>query len=197
MKYIVLALFVPLYSFAQTWNLSIGANNTNYIFTNSSGVNPTFIKPGSGIQFNLGYEKSLSKRFVYDAGLTYNQYNSVGDVQNIPFSYQTDFLGVSGGIGPKLEFRNDFTLILKARGAFQKMIHGNQFLQNHYEDLSDDDQFSKARLFVGFSLELEKKVNQNCFVYTQYQHLDTNTFGTSTLNFVPSTVSFGVKFQVK
>ncbi len=197
MKYILLALFVPLFSFAQTWNLSIGANNTNYIFTNSSGVNPTFIKPGSGLQFNLGYEKSLSKRFVYDAGLTYNQYNAVGDVQNIPFSYQTDFLGLSGGIGPKLEFRNDFTLILKARGAFQKMVNGNQFLQNHFVDLADDDQFSKARLFVGFSLELEKKVNQNCFVFTQYQHLDTNTFGTSTLNFVPSTVSFGVKFQVK
>jgi hypothetical protein len=188
---------MPLFSFAQTWNLSVGANITNFVFTNSSGNNPSFLKPSTGLQLNLGYEKSLSKRFVYDAGMIYNQYNSVGDVQNIPFSYATDFIGLSGGIGPKIEFKNDFTLILKARGAAQKMINGNQFLQNHYIDLADDDQFSKVRLFVGFSIELEKKVNQNCAVYTQYQHIDTNTFGTSTLNFVPSTFSFGIKLYSK
>jgi hypothetical protein len=155
------------------------------------------MKPSSGFNMTLGYEKALSKRFQYDLGLAYSQFNAVGDVQNIPFSYQTDFMGLSGGIGPKLEFRNDFTLILKARGSFQKMIIGNQFLQNRYVDLSDDDQFSKARLFVGFSLELEKKVNSNLYVFTQYQHLDTNTFGTSSLNFVPSTISFGIKIQSK
>ena len=182
---------------AQTWNISIGANTTNFVFTNSAGINPSYLKPGSGLQINLGYEKALTKRFVYDAGLTYNQYNAVGDVQNIPFSYQTDFMGLSGGIGPKLEFRNDFTLILKARAAVQKMVNGNQFLQNRYVDLSEDDQFSKARFFVGFSLELEKKVNSNMYVYTQYQHVDTNSFGTSSLNFVPSTFAFGIKIQSK
>lgn len=193
----LLLLFVASSVSAQTWNLSFGANTTNFIFTNSAGVNPTFLKPGSGINMTLGYEKSMSRRFQYDLGLAYSQYNAVGDVQNIPFSYQTDFMGVSGGIGPKLEFRNDFTLMLKARGAVQKMINGNQFLQNHYEDLSEDEQFSGLRYFVGFSLELEKKVNSNLYVYTQYQHLDTIQFGTSSLNFVPSTVSFGIKIQSK
>jgi hypothetical protein len=145
----------------------------------------------------LGYEKAMSRRFQYDLGLAYSQYNAVGDVQNIPFSYNTDFLGLAGGIGPKLEFRNDFTLILKARGAAQTMVNGNQFLQNRYVDLAEDDQFTGLRYFVGFSLELEKKVNQNTFVFAQYQHLDTIQFGTSTLNFVPSTFSFGIKLQSK
>ncbi|MHA8096951.1 hypothetical protein U8591_07415 [Aquirufa antheringensis] len=196
-KFTLLLLFVVSSVSAQTWNLSFGANTTNFIFTNSAGVNPTFLKPGSGINMTLGYEKSMSRRFQYDLGLAYSQYNAVGDVQNIPFSYQTDFMGLSGGIGPKLEFRNDFTLMLKARGAVQKMINGNQFLQNHYEDLSEDEQFSGLRYFVGFSLELEKKVNSNLYVYTQYQHLDTIQFGTSSLNFVPSTVFFGIKIQSK
>ena len=196
-KITLLLLFVVSSASAQTWNLSFGANTTNYVFTNSQGVNPTFMKPSSGLNMTLGYEKSISRRFQYDLGLAYSQFNAVGDVQNIPFSYQTDFMGLSGGIGPKLEFRNDFTLMLKARGAVQKMINGNQFLQNHYEDLADDEQFSGLRYFVGFSLELEKKVNSNLYVYTQYQHLDTIQFGTSTLNFVPSTVSFGIKIQSK
>lgn len=182
---------------AQTWNVSFGANTTKYVFTDSQGNNPTYLKPGSGLQMSLGYEKSMSRRFQYDVGLSYAQYNAVGDVQNIPFSYQTDFMGLAGGVGPKLEFRNDFTLLLKARGAVQKMINGNQFLQNHYVDLFEDEQFTKYHFLVGFSLELEKKVNSNVYVYTQYQHLDTIQFGTSTLNFVPSSISFGLKIQSK
>lgn len=193
----LLLLFVASSLSAQTWNLSVGANTTNFVYTDSQGINPTYLKPSSGFNMTLGYEKSMSRRFQFDLGLAYSQYNAVGDVQNIPFSYQTDFLGLSGGIGPKLEFRNDFTLILKARAAVQKMVNGNQFLQNHYVDLSTDDQFSGAKFLVGFSLELEKKVNSNLYVFTQYQHLDTNTFGTSSLNFVPSTLSFGIKIQSK
>ena len=191
----LLLLFVVSSASAQTWNLSIGANTTNFVYTNSQGANPTYMKPGTGLNMTLGYEKAMSRRFQYDLGLAYSQYNAVGDVQNIPFSYNTDFLGLAGGIGPKLEFRNDFTLMLKARGAVQKMVNGNQFLQNRYVDLAEDDQFTGLRYFVGFSLELEKKVNQNTFVFAQYQHLDTIQFGTSTLNFVPSTFSFGIKLQ--
>lgn len=193
----LLLLFLASSLSAQTWNLSVGANTTNFVYTDSQGINPTYLKPSSGFNMTLGYEKAMSRRFQYDLGLAYSQFNAVGDVQNIPFSYQTDFMGLSGGIGPKLEFRNDFTLMLKARGAVQKMINGNQFLQNHYVDLSEDDQFKGLRYFVGFSLELEKKVNSNLYVYTQYQHLDTIQFGTSTLNFVPSTISFGIKIQSK
>jgi len=193
----LLLLFVASSVSAQTWNLSVGANNTKFVYTNSQGINPSFLKPASGLNLTLGYEKPMSRRFQYDLGLAYSQYNAVGDVQNIPFSYHTDFLGLAGGIGPKLEFRNDFTLMLKARGAVQTMVNGNQFLQNRYEDLAEDDQFTGLRYFVGFSLELEKKVNQNAFVFAQYQHLDTIQFGTSTLNFVPSTFSFGIKLQSK
>jgi hypothetical protein len=193
----LLLLFVVSSVSAQTWNLSVGANTTNFVYTNSQGVNPTYLKPGTGLNMTLGYEKAMSRRFQYDLGLAYSQYNSVGDVQNIPFAYNTDFLGLAGGIGPKLEFRNDFTLMLKARGTVQTMVNGNQFLQNRYVDLAEDDQFTGLRYFVGFSLELEKKVNQNTFVFAQYQHLDTIQFGTSTLNFVPSTFSFGIKLQSK
>ena len=196
-RIILLLLFVVSSVSAQTWNLSVGSNTTRYVYTDSQGINPTFMKPATGLNMTLGYEKSMSRRFQYDVGLTYSQYNAVGDVQNIPFSYATDFMGLLGGIGPKLEFRNDFTLMLKARGAVQTMVNGNQFLQNRYVDLSEDSQFSGLRYFVGFSLELEKKVNQNTYVFTQFQHLDTIQFGVSTLNFVPSTFSFGIKLQSK
>ena len=182
---------------AQTWNLEAGNNITRYVFTNSAGNNPDFLKSSSGLHLSLSRENKLSKAFVYDVGLAYNQYNNVGDVQNIPFSYQADFMGLTGGIGPSYTGLHGLTVSAKASAAVQTLINGTQFLQNRYLDLADDDQFSGLKFSVGYTLSITKKVNDQMSVYTSFQHLDTNTFGSSTLNFVPSTFSFGLKIATK
>ena len=182
---------------AQTWNLEAGNNITRYVFTNSAGNNPDFLKSSSGLHLSLSRENKLSKAFVYDVGLAYNQYNNVGDVQNIPFSYQADFMGLTGGIGPSYTGLHGLTVSAKASAAVQTLINGTQFLQYRYLDLADDDQFSGLKFSVGFTLSITKKVNDQMAVYTSFQHLDTNTFGSSTLNFVPSTFSFGLKIATK
>lgn len=182
---------------AQSWNFEVGNNSTRYVFTNSAGNNPDFLKASSGLHLALSRENKLSKVFFYDLGLTYNQYNSVGDVQNIPFSYQADFMGLTGGIGPSYTGLHGLTVSAKASAAVQTLMNGTQFLQNRYVDLAEDDQFSGLKLSVGFTLSFTKKVNDQMSVYTSFQHLDTNTFGTSTLNFIPSTFSFGLKIATK
>jgi hypothetical protein len=155
------------------------------------------LKSSSGLHLSLSLENKLSKAFVYDLGFVYNQYNNVGDVQNIPFSYQADFMGLTGGIGPSYTGLHGLTVSAKASAAVQKLINGTQFLQNRYLDLASDDQFSGLKLSVGFTLSITKKVNDQMSVYTSFQHLDTNTFGSSTLNFIPSTFSFGLKIATK
>lgn len=182
---------------AQTWNFEVGNNITRYVFTNSAGNNPDFLKSSSGLHLSLSRENKLSKVFVYDLGLAYNQYNSVGDVQNIPFSYQADFMGLTGGIGPSYTGLHGLTVSAKASAAAQLLTNGTQFLQNHYVDLAGDEQFSGLKLAVGFTLSITKQVNDQISVYTSFQHLDTNTFGTSTLNFIPSTLNFGLKIATK
>lgn len=194
---LLVALFFVSSLQAQTWNLEAGNNITRYVFTNSAGNNPDFLKSSSGLHLSLSRENKLSKAFVYDVGLAYNQYNNVGDVQNIPFSYQADFMGLTGGIGPSYTGLHGLTVSAKASAAVQTLINGTQFLQNRYLDLSDDDQFSGLKFSVGFTLSITKKVNDQMAVYTSFQHLDTNTFGSSTLNFVPSTFSFGLKIATK
>lgn len=196
-KFTLLFLLLSSATYAQTWNLAAGINTTKFVFTNAQGQNPDYMKSGAGNNLSLSYERPFSTYFQYDAGLVYSQYNSVGDVQNIPFSYQTDFIGLNGGLGPKLDLPHGLKASLKGRTSIQKMLNGNQFLQNQFLDLSDDLQFSGLRFFLGFSMELEKKVNQSISVYTQFQHLDTIQFGESTLNFVPTTFSFGLKIQSK
>lgn len=194
---LLIALFFISSLQAQTWNFETGNNITRYVFTNSAGNNPDFLKSSSGLHLALSRENKLSKVFVYDIGLAYNQYNNVGDVQNIPFSYHADFMGLTGGIGPSYTGLHGLTVSAKASAAVQTLINGTQFLQNRYLDLADDDQFSGLKFSVGFTLSITKKVNDQMAVYTSFQHLDTNTFGSSTLNFVPSTFSFGLKIATK
>jgi hypothetical protein len=194
---LLIAVFFTSTITAQSWNFEAGNNLTRYVFTNSVGINPDFLKSSSGLHLALSRENKLSKVFVYDIGLAYNQYNSVGDVQNIPFSYQTDFMGLTGGIGPSYSGLHGLTVSAKASAAVQTLLNGTQFLQNRYLDLAGDDQFTGLKLSVGFTLSITKKVNDQMSVYTSFQHLDTNTFGTSTLNFIPSTFSFGLKIATK
>jgi hypothetical protein len=194
---LLIAVFFTSTITAQSWNFEAGNNLTRYVFTNSVGINPDFLKSSSGLHLALSRENKLSKVFVYDIGLAYNQYNSVGDVQNIPFSYQTDFMGLTGGIGPSYSGLPGLTVSAKASAAVQTLLNGTQFLQNRYIDLAGDDQFTGLKLSVGFTLSITKKVNDQMSVYTSFQHLDTNTFGTSTLNFIPSTFSFGLKIATK
>ena len=199
MRYIFLPFFLmfSFVLFGQTWDFAVGANSTNYIFTNSQGLNPPYFHPSTGLNINISNENSLFSYFRTGLGISFSQYNSNGNVQNIPFAYQTDFLGINGSIGPAIELKNNYTIIIKADFLTQKMISGNQFLQNHYVDLSDDILFSKIRYFLGFSLELEKRINQNLFLFTQFQHLDTMQFGSSTLNLVPTGITLGFKIQSK
>ena len=200
MKTLFTLLFVSAIatsSFSQTWNFEVGNNITRYVFTNSVGSNPDFLKSSSGLHLALSRENKISKAFVYDLGLAYNQYNNVGDVQLIPFSYQADFMGLTGGIGPSYTGLHGLTVSAKASGALQTLVNGTQLLQNRYVDLMNDDQFKGLKVSIGYTLSITKKVNDQISVYTSFQHLDTNTFGSSTLNFIPSTFSFGLKIATK
>ena len=195
MKRILLLLLVSVSSFAQSYKFAVGSNITTYVFTNSAGANPSFLRPSSGLHLILSRESKLSKSFLYDFGINYNQFNNVGDVQNIPFSYATDFIGLNAGIGPKLSLGKGISFIAKANASISTMVNGNQFLQNHYVDLAKDDQFNSMRTMYGYSFELTKQISPQVGVFVKYQHLDSYNFGSSTLNFIPSTCSIGLSLS--
>jgi hypothetical protein len=195
MKRILLLLILSFPAISQTYKFAVGSNITSYVFTNSAGANPSFLRPSSGLHLSLSREASLSKSFLYDFGVSYNQFNNVGDVQNIPFSYATDFIGLNAGIGPKLSLGKGISFIAKANASVSKMVNGNQFLLNHYVDLSGDDQFNSMRTMYGYSFELTKQISPQVGVFVKYQHLDSYNFGSSTLNFIPSTFSIGLSLS--
>jgi hypothetical protein len=195
MKRILLLLILSFPAFSQSYKFSVGSNITSFVFTNSAGANPSFLRPSSGLHLSLSREASLSKTFLYDLGVNYNQFNNVGDVQNIPFSYATDFIGLNAGIGPRLSLGKGITFIAKANATVSTMVNGNQFLLNRYVDLSGDDQFNSMRTMYGYSFELTKQISPQVGVLVKYQHLDSYNFGSSTLNYIPSTFSLGLSLS--
>ncbi len=195
MKRILLLLLISISSFAQSYKFSVGSNITSYEFANSAGTNPISLRSESGLDLGLSREFSLSKVFVLDLGLAYNQFNAVGDIQNIPLAYSTDFMGLSVGVGPSLSLGKGFTFSVKAVATATGMVKGNQFIQNRYVDLFADKQFNSLRTLYGYSFEINKHINEQVGVFAKYQHLDSYNFGSSTLNFIPSTFSIGLSLS--
>ena len=190
-------LSLPAYS--QSYQLSVGSNLTNYLFVNSASTNPANMRAASGMHLSLHREAAISNDFFYDLGISYNQFNAVGDVQNIPMSYDTDFIGLGAGIGPHIKLGKTTSLVVKGRVSAVKMINGNQLLLNRYINLADDDQFNSLRTMYGLSLELRKQINAQVSTFVSYQYMtsykqfiEPNKTGTSTVNFIPTTFSLGL-----
>ena len=190
-------LSLPAYS--QSYQLSVGSNLTNSLFVNSVSTNPANMRAASGMHLSLHREAAISNDFYYDLGISYNQFNTVGDIQNISMRYDTDFIGLGAGIGPHIKLGKTLSLVVKGRVAAVKMIQGNQLLLNRYIDLADDDQFNSIRTMYGLSLELRKQINAQVSTFVSYQYLtsykqfiEPNRTGKSTVNFIPTTFSLGL-----
>lgn len=199
MKKFLFFFLLSLPAYSQSYQLSVGSNLTSYLFVNSASVNPANMRSASGLHLSLNREKALSNDFYYDLGISYNQFNAVGDVQNIPMRYDTDFIGLGAGIGPHIKLGKSLSVVVKGRVSAVKMVHGNQLLLNRYINLADDEQFNSIRSMYGLSLELRKQINAQVSTFVSYQYMtsykqfiEPNKTGTSTVNFVPSTFSIGL-----
>ena len=196
---ILFFILLSLPAYSQSYQLAVGSNLTSYLFVNSASTNPANLRSASGMHLSLHREAAISNDFYYDLGINYNQFNTVGDVQNIPLSYHTDFIGLGAGIGPRIPLGKSLSVVVKGRVSAVKMIHGNQLLLNRYINLADDDQFNSIRTMYGLSLELRKQINAQVSTFVSYQYMtsykqfiEPNKTGTSTVNFVPSTFSIGL-----
>ena len=199
MKKFLFFFLLSLPAYSQSYQVSVGSNLTSYLFVNSASTNPANMRAAAGMHLSIHREKAISNDFYYDLGLSYNQFNAVGYVQNIPMSYATDFIGLGAGIGPRIKLGKTTSLVVKGRVSAVKMINGNQMLLNRYINLADDEQFNSLRSMYGLSLELRKQINAQMSTFVSYQYMtsykqfiEPNKTGTSTVNFVPSTFSIGL-----
>lgn len=218
----MLIFSVFLSSRAQSYSLSLGSNFSQFNYLNSDGIPIDFMKRGSGTHFQMGVDYRLldttkfstqsTNRAIYfgqhkklatllsvlkfDISLESNQYNAVGDVQNIDFNYQTNYVGLSSGFGFQIPILAGFSLSAQGRISGQKIVQGNQQISTKYYDLTIDPQFSPIQVMLGYSVEIHKKIGEKLGAFIAYQQMRTNHSanpGSTTLNFQPSSISFGIK----
>ncbi len=211
----------PFMANAQSWKWSIGSAITQYQFQNSKGHQIDWMKPSSGSHIELAQDHVLldtvrliskfSKSSIYFSnrpklakslsylnyaiGLNYHQLNAIGDVQQIAFSYQTDFVGFSLALGPKYTFYKGWNISLAGVLMGQQLIAGNQLLANRYYPLTEDPQFNSFKIFAGYQMELSKAISPTVRAFAQVRRtasLFSPQSTTGKLDLLPMTISMGI-----
>lgn len=223
-----LALFVCMLvshmTQAQSWKWSIGPSLTNYQFQNSKGIAVDGMKPSSGLHVEMNQERvlldtvrlisRLSNKAVYFSnhprlttvlsylhyavGLNYHQLNSIGDIQQISFSYQTDFIGLNTEFGPRIPIYKGWDLGFSGVLMGMQLIAGNQLLSSRYYDLRKDPQFNSFKILSGYQVEVSKEVSQKVRAFARIRRTSTLSAPqtpTGRLDLQPLTFSMGISLS--
>lgn len=224
---ICIICLIPISIFSQSkWQISIGNSLTQYDFVSSKGIPLEFIKRGSGTVYQVGYSNQLidtlqftgqstSKAlyflkhpklakiltaFTYEGNLLLNQMNAVGDIQNIAFDYQTNFVGFQASMGPRFQLSRGWNLTLMGNLSIQKLIQGNQHFNFAYVDLRQDESFNALQFFTGYGMKLQKQINQQIGFFVNYQKNATHksfVAEKSNLNFTNEQLLIGIQIKTQ
>lgn len=225
---VTLMALLTLEANAQHWKWDVGLNSTKYQFKGTTGNEIDYLKPLGGMHASFRYNKELvdttdliskfsktaiffgnhqtlakiASLFRYELGVNLNQFNSTGDIQNIILNYQTNFVGLSASFGPEVKVYKGFSIAVHGNLSGQKMFSGVQTqisnAKNINYDLSANENFNPIHVMLGYSLEINKLLNDKTSVFVNYQKNTTMhgwKEGKTSLNFAPTTLSIGLKIS--
>jgi hypothetical protein len=214
--FLLLASLIIQQAYAQELVFEVGGNATKYQYQDLNGTVVDYLNPASGLHAQLKRENVLwrvSKLFgasdiddkplfiptvKYAFGFTYNQYNSVGSTQGIALSYNTDHLGIIGELGPEIPINQAISLDIKGIVSVAKMWNGNQLIGNQYLPLDEQTQFSKIRIYGGYSIALVHHLSKFVSGFVKFQAISSvkePDYPVNHLRLMPNTLSIGVKIN--
>jgi hypothetical protein len=199
---------------SQELVFEVGGNATEYQYQNLNGVLVDYLKPATGFHAQIKRENVLWNAasifglkdehplFIptikYAFGFTYNQYNSVGTTQGLALNYQTDHIGLIGEIGPEIPINQAVSLDIKGILSVAKMWNGNQLIGNQFMTLDEQPQFTKIRIYSGYSISLIHHLSKFVSGFVKFQSLGSvkePDFPVNHLRYLPNTFSLGVKIN--
>ena len=208
----------------QQFAFELGSSLSRFDYTLANGSKADYLIPAAGLSFGIhGIQTLLDTSTIsassgkksiyfnqhpllrkivsalhYEIGFEYLQMNALGNQQKIPFSYQTDFIGLQAGIGAKIPIFKGFTFSGNLIVQGQKMIQGNQLIANQYYNLQENEQFRGIKVLLGYRAEIIKILNDKIAVFGAYQESQTyhaSEIGKSTLNFCPRQILIGLRLS--
>jgi len=223
---IILALVCIGQIVAQKFSFAVGRNLSEYHLVNTGGQLVDYLKPSSGMFMQGGIQKSfldtlslqvanperavkftrkpvLSKllsMLTYSAAIQWQQLNAIGDVQQIPLKYETDYAGLEIGLGARFHLFKLFDLGIKGALSANKLVYGSQLTGNTYYLLKDNPQFDDLKLMKGFQIDVQTKINSSTdflMAYRMQSTISPSESNTGKLDFSTQSFSIGLTLHFK
>lgn len=185
---------------SQEVYFSAGKNFTTYDYKNSSGASNPNLKSGTGNFFELGYIKPLeNEKFAYSVGLALNEYNNVGGNSVSSYSWNTQYLGVQGGITYSILEQGDFDILPKFGFNMGTIISGKQTINGTYYDLTNEKEFSGLIITPSLGVQMKYNLSAYGFISLGYNYCKGFNISNSSeqkLSFNTNQLQFGVHYAI-
>ena len=191
---------------AQDWNYQMGINSSNFNYISPSGIAQNSFQPDAGLHLSVQRSNRLIdsaktpshflRKLDYQIGLVINQFNSLGETQNIPFSYSSTYAGLQLGIGMKSRLGRGLSLQYGSLVQVQKLLVGSQKMGNQVFNLQANKQFDRIIFQLGGEVKLAKQVNSQTALFAYISNSwQLNSIQQDGSDFAINPMSFGFGIQ--
>jgi hypothetical protein len=186
--------------FSQEVYFYTGKNFTTYDYKTSSGASSPDLKGGTGNFYELGISNPLdNEQFSYILGLALNEYNSVGGNSANSYSWNTEYLGVQGGLSYSILPRSNFDMLPKIGINMATLISGKQSIDGTYYDLTKEKEFSGLLLTPSLGVQLKYNLSNYGYISLGYSYCKGFNVTNSTdqkLFFTTNQLQFGIHYAI-
>ena len=209
--YFTFTLFclIPIFGLtAQDWNYQMGINSASFRYHSPAGIAQNFIQPDAGLHLSIlrnhrlvdtaKTKSGFVRKLDYQVGLAINQFNSLGETQNIPFNYATTYVGLKLGLGMKSRLGRGMSLSYGGIMQINQLVLGSQKMGNQVYNLQGNSQFGRIQWQLGAEVKLAKQINAQTALFTFFSgawQLNTIQKDGSQLAINPVSFGFGIQYS--
>ncbi len=186
--------------FSQEVYFYTGKNFTTYDYKASSGASSPNLKSATGSFYELGISNPFAnEQFSYSLAVALNEYNCVGGNSANSYSWNTEYLGVQGGLSYSILPRSNFDILPKFGLNMATLISGQQNIDGTYYDLTKEKEFSGLVLTPSLGVQLKYNLSDYGFISLGYSYckgLNINNSTDQKLSFSTNQLQFGIHYAI-
>jgi hypothetical protein len=198
----LLALFILFNTLqcvqSQEIYFSTGKNFTTYDYKNSTGASNPNLKNGTGNFYEVGYIQPFENdKFSYSLGLALNEYNNSGGNSVNSYSWETQYLGLQGGLTYSIVDRGNFDILPKLGLNMATLVSGKQSINGAYYDLTKEKEFSGLLVTPSLGVQIKYNLSADGFISLGYNYcfgLNPTNATDQKLSFSTNQLQFGVHY---
>jgi hypothetical protein len=194
---------------AQSWSFQTGLNSSQFRYYNPTyGAEKTF-QPDAGLHVSISNENKMVdtlktnsaflRKLTYQWGISLNQFNAIGEDQNIPFSYRTTYAKIQLGVGLYSKLGKGYSIYYGSLFHSNKLIIGNQKMGSNVYNLKGNQQFDRMLFQLGYEFKLVKQLNIQTSLFLAYSDSwQLNTIQKEGTQFAinPTSFGFGIQYSI-